>query len=126
MTQRHAKRNLSYLAAVAPDYHRILSPDRILAACRAKRPHPKAVRCPTPADLPLPRAALLRWLVDPSLDLPGDLRIRLLATLLSSPPTWCWARGDAVIEVMAAIRHPGPVFLAVLAADPPCSGSAWS
>ncbi|QRE75575.1 GGDEF domain-containing protein [Methylobacterium aquaticum] len=66
----------------------------------------------------LPRAALLRWLVDPGLDLPSDLRIRLIATLLSSPPTMVLgALGMLTIEVMAAIRHPGPVFLAVLATD---------
>ncbi len=66
----------------------------------------------------LPRVPALRWLVDPSLDLPGDLRIRLLATLFSSAPTLVLgAMGMLIIEVMAAIRHPGPLFLGLLAAD---------
>ncbi|MFH6783807.1 MULTISPECIES: GGDEF domain-containing protein [Methylobacterium] len=66
----------------------------------------------------LPRAALLRWLVESGRDLPADLRIGLLATLLSSAPTLVMgAMGMLTIEVMAAIRHPGPVFLGLLAAD---------
>lgn len=71
----------------------------------------------TPTYL-LPRVALLRWLVDPGVDLPSDLRVRLLATLLSSTRTMVLgAMGMLIIEVMAAIRNPGPVFLALLATD---------
>ncbi len=73
---------------------------------------------PAPPSYLPPRFALLRWLVDPSLDLPGDLRTRLLATLFSSAPTLViGGLGMLVIEIMAAVRHPGPVFLGLLAAD---------
>ncbi len=71
----------------------------------------------TPTYL-LPRAAPLRWLVDPSLDLPADLRIRLLATILSSAtPLVLGAVAMLIIEVVALIRHPEPAFLCLLAAD---------
>ncbi|MGX7708505.1 diguanylate cyclase domain-containing protein [Methylobacterium sp. Gmos1] len=66
----------------------------------------------------LPRAAPLRWLVDPSLDLPAELRVRLLATLMASPGSLVLgAVAMVMIEVMAVLRHPGPAFAAMLAAD---------
>jgi diguanylate cyclase (GGDEF)-like protein len=71
----------------------------------------------TPTYL-LPRAAPLRWLVDPSLDLPAELRIRLLATLMASPGSLVLgAVAMLVIEAAAVLRHPGPAFLCLLAAD---------
>ncbi|UHC17966.1 GGDEF domain-containing protein [Methylobacterium currus] len=71
----------------------------------------------TPTYL-LPRAALLRWLVDPSLDLPDNLRIRLLTTLMSSAASLViGAVAMLIIEVAAVIRHPAPAFLWLLAAD---------
>ncbi|TNC15737.1 GGDEF domain-containing protein [Methylobacterium terricola] len=72
---------------------------------------------PSPTYL-LPRIAPLRWLVDPGLDLPGDLRIRLIATLLSSAPTMVLgAMGMLIVEGVAAIRNPGSVFPGLLAMD---------
>ncbi|SFU90760.1 diguanylate cyclase (GGDEF) domain-containing protein [Methylobacterium sp. 174MFSha1.1] len=66
----------------------------------------------------LPRAAPLRWLVDPSLDLPAELRIRLLATLMASPSSLViGAVAMLIIEAVAVIRHPGPVFPCLLAVD---------
>ncbi|AWN52909.1 GGDEF domain-containing protein [Methylobacterium sp. 17Sr1-1] len=71
----------------------------------------------TPTYL-LPRAAPLRWLVDPSLDLPAELRIRLLATLMASPaPLVIGAVAMLIIEAVAVIRHPGPTFPCLLAVD---------
>ncbi len=72
---------------------------------------------PTPSYL-LPKAALLRWLADPGLDLPDDVRVRLLATLSSSLASLALgALAMLAVELAAAIRHPGPLFLGLLAAD---------
>ncbi|MGE7417753.1 GGDEF domain-containing protein [Methylobacterium tarhaniae] len=66
----------------------------------------------------MPKAALLRWLADPGIALPEDLRSRLLATFLPSIASLVMgAAAMLAIEVAAAIRHPGPVFLGLLAAD---------
>lgn len=71
----------------------------------------------TPTYL-IPKAAILRWLVDPGLDLPADVRGRLLATFL---PSVCslvlGAAAMLIVEAVAVIRHPGPVFISLLAAD---------
>ncbi|TGE00593.1 GGDEF domain-containing protein [Methylobacterium nonmethylotrophicum] len=72
---------------------------------------------PTPSYR-LPRAAPLRWLADPGLDLPAELRVRLLATLLSSVASLVLgAVAMLIIELVAVIRHPEPAFLCLLATD---------
>ncbi|AWN46411.1 GGDEF domain-containing protein [Methylobacterium terrae] len=66
----------------------------------------------------MPRPAILRWLADPGLDLPADLRGGLLATFLPSIASLVLgAVAMLIIEVAAAIRQPGPLFLSLLAAD---------
>ncbi|KMO33828.1 hypothetical protein VQ02_20065 [Methylobacterium variabile] len=71
----------------------------------------------TPSYL-LPTLPPVRWLVDPGCDLPPNLRVRLLATLLSSA-TGMVIGGVAmlIITLAAAIRHPDPVFLCLAAAN---------
>ncbi|KMO22255.1 GGDEF domain-containing protein [Methylobacterium platani] len=66
----------------------------------------------------LPKVAPLRWLADPGLDLPADLRSRLLATFLPSVSSLVLgAMAMLLVEAAAAIRHPGPLFLGLLLAD---------
>ncbi|MGF3022299.1 diguanylate cyclase domain-containing protein [Methylobacterium aquaticum] len=66
----------------------------------------------------LPRTALVRWFTDTGLDLPAELRVRLILTLLPSVASLAiGGLAMLIIEIAAAIRHPGPTFLGLLAAD---------
>jgi diguanylate cyclase (GGDEF)-like protein len=71
-----------------------------------------------PAPTPLPRAALLRWLVDAGPDVPQGIRSTLLDEMVGAPAAaLAGPLNGLVINVVALCLHGGRAFVALLAAE---------